>query len=268
MIGLKKINDLNIHPIKMNSNLENAIKEDKKIDFNQIENFTKNFDPKYIQNKNIMIMNENFFFDKNNIVKLSKLKKENSKLDFTYLVNFKKYNQTIKFINENNLIRRIKLHSYFQKITSEDFKNIIKICKICEKKKISILIDASYGTLNLFKYDNLKLIVEIAEHIKKVPIVVLHSGGSNVIKAMIIALSTNNIFFETSFSLNFYQNSNLWNDFNFAFKKIGYEKIIYGSDIPYVKIEDSEQNIKKFFKEFNLSIKNIENIMFNNYFKV
>ena len=85
---------------------------------------------------------------------------------------------------------------------------------------------------------------------------------------MVIALSTKNIFFETSFSLNFYQKSNLWKDFNFAFNKIGYDKVIYGSDTPYVNTKDSEKNITKFFKDFKIKDKIINKIMFENYFKV
>ena len=268
MIKLKKINDLNIHPIKLNKDLSSTINEDKNINFNQIEYFIRYFKKENLEFKNIMIMNENFFFNNKNFTKFSLLYPKTSKLDFTYLANFRNYKKTIKLINETNYIKRVKFHSYFQKITKRDFRNILKICEACEKKKISILIDASYGTLKLFEYDNLKLIVAIAEKVKKVPIVILHSGGLNVIKVMAIALSATNIFLETSFSLNFFEQSNLWHDFNFAYNKIGYDKIIYGSDMPYVNAKDSEKNIVKFFRNFKIKDKNIENIMYNNYFKV
>ena len=120
--------------------------------------------------------------------------KRNRNLEFTYLINFKDLKKTISVLDNNPSIRRIKFHSYFQRISKKDYGNIIKICKFAERKNISILVDASYGTLMMNKYDNIDLIISIADKIKKTPIVILHSGGININKALLIAVSQK-IFF-------------------------------------------------------------------------
>lgn len=91
----------------------------------------------------------------------------------------------------------------------------------------------------MYKYDNLHLAVEIAEQVKEVPIVLLHSGGLRVMEAMLLALDKPNIYLEMSFSVPFYANSRVWEDFCFAYRKIGYRRVLYASDYPYVSIKES-----------------------------
>ena len=61
MIHLNKINDLNVHPLKLEKNLETTIYRDKNIDLKQLKSFIKDFKKVNLKSKNIMIMNENFF---------------------------------------------------------------------------------------------------------------------------------------------------------------------------------------------------------------
>ena len=115
MIKLKKINDLNIHPIKLNKDLSSTINEDKNINFNQIEYFIRYFKKENLEFKNIMIMNENFFFNNKNFTKFSLLYQKTNKFDFTYYLdsdlNEKKIkNEILKFRKKIYLnIEQIKI---------------------------------------------------------------------------------------------------------------------------------------------------------------
>ncbi|NOX15369.1 MAG: amidohydrolase family protein [Epsilonproteobacteria bacterium] len=126
-----------------------------------------------------------------------------------------------------------------------------------------IAIDTSYGTLNLYRNDNLKLSTLIANKIKKSPIILLHSGGARVLEAMLIAESQNNIYLETSFSILCYHNSSIEQDFAFAYKKIGTNRVLYGSDSPYINLKESISFTSKYLQKYNFLDSEIENIFFN-----
>ena len=73
-------------------------------------------------------------------------------------------------------VKFIKFHSYHQKIADDIIPYCVKIAKLAETLGIGICIDASYGSLDLYRYDNLKLASEILLEIKNVPVVILHAG--------------------------------------------------------------------------------------------
>ena len=148
----QKINDLNVHPIELNK-LEIMIKNDKQISTREILNFIKKDKKQNSSRRNIMVMNENLLLNNNERKKMKLIVHENKNLDFTFLLNFRKKKLMKKILLNDNFIKRVKLHSYFQKIKSSDFKNIFPLIKILNEKKISILIDASYGTLGMYDYD-------------------------------------------------------------------------------------------------------------------
>ena len=81
---------------------------------------------------------------------------------------------------------------------------------------------------------------------------------------MLLALDKSNIWLDTSFSLPYYIGSSIEMDYAFAYKKIGLERIVYGSDTPYLNSENAQQIHLEFFQKFNFSDNDVENIMCNN----
>jgi len=136
-------------------------------------------------------------------------------------------------------ISAVKFHSYRQKISSSHFSKFLSIAKWAEGLQMPILIDASFGSLQMYQYDNLRLIACIAEQVSRVPIVILHSGGARAIEAMLLAESATNIFLDMSFSIPYYLGSSVEQDYAFAYKKIGVDRVVYGSDYPYLSHDKS-----------------------------
>ena len=266
MKNFNNVNDLNVHPVELKQNLSKTIQIDQNIDISKLSIFLKKNN--FVSKVNIMLMNEKIIINNENVYKIERLKNNYRNIDFTYLANFKNFKKTIDVLENNKNIKRIKFHSYFQKISKTSYKNIIEICKYAEKKNISILIDASYGTLMMNKYDNIDLIISIADKIKKTPIIILHSGGINIYKALLISVTQKNIFFETSFTMSWFKGSRIWDDLFFAYNKIGFDKIIYASDSPYVSRKSSFKDFMNFTKRYKISDTNIDKMLKKNYFKV
>lgn len=158
----------------------------------------------------------------------------------------------------------IMVNSYLQKIEEADFDLVLAVCRHAEQKGLAICIDGSYGTSKMFTYDNMKLACYIGDHIHNTPIVIIHSGGLRVMQAMLLALDKSNIWLETSFSLSYYLGSSLETDFAFVYKKMNCERVIFGSDIPYLNSDVAISVHDDFFQKYGFSDQQVERILYNN----
>src|SRR5687768_17037322 len=113
-------------------------------------------------------------------------------------------------------------------------------------------------------FDNIKLACFISDFISKVPIVIVHSGGYRVIEAMLLADSKPNVWLDTSFSLPYYIGSSVEKDYAFAYKKIGTNRIVYGSDHPYNSFDEALHIHQSFFDRYNFTQAQQDDIFFNN----
>ena len=137
----------------------------------------------------------------------------------------------------------------------------MKISKKAQSLGMSVMIDTSYGSLDMYQYDNLKLTSEIAKHVTDVPIILLHSGGARCLEAMLLADCCQNIYLETSFTLPYYIGSSVERDLAFAYKKLGSDRIVYGSDFPYINQDDSLSAFLSFAQKWEFSDTEIDNIL-------
>lgn len=161
-------------------------------------------------------------------------------------------------------ISAIMFNSYLQKIAPSDYDSVISVCKIAQELNLIVCIDGSYGTSKMYTYKNLELACLVADVVTQVPIVIVHSGGANVIDAMLLALDKKNVWLDTSFSLPYYLGSSLERDYAFVYKKLGYERIVFGSDHPYMDLKETIDLHLNFFDKYQFGQQAIDNIMFNN----
>lgn len=161
----------------------------------------------------------------------------------------------------------IKFHCYVQKITEEDFPKAMQLAKAADNLNMPIFIDTSYGSTGMYCYDNLKLAAFLLKEITSVPVVLLHSGGARALEAFLLADACPNVYLESSFTLSFYLGSTIEKDLAFAYKKVA-ERVIYGSDFPYVDLNTSHNDFLKFTQDWNFTDQQIEGFFNNNIKKV
>lgn len=265
-----KVFDFNIHlPCNLKNDINENILNENLMSLENLEFCYSNYHNDFrnnIQAGNFMLFNQNIFFENNLSNFIKKLKNDFNGSLVTALIDFKKQN-VMHYLDKAILegINCIKFHSYNQKILESDFVSITKICKYAEEKGIIICIDTSYGTSKMYDYDNIKLACYISDFITKTPIILLHSGGARILEAMLLAEEKKNIYLETSFSIAYYLNSSIEKDFAFAYKKLGCNRILYGSDSPYVNIQQSIHETIEYLEKYNFSDNEIENIFYKNY---
>jgi len=130
-----------------------------------------------------------------------------------------------------------------------------------------IFLDTSYGSLGMYRYDNLKLAAFLLDEIKSVPVVLLHSGGSRILEAYLLADACPNVYLESSFSLPYYLGSTVERDMAFAYKKLS-GKVLYGSDYPYINMAHSIESFSKFVNDWQFTDDQVDGFLNSNVKKV
>ncbi|MBU43867.1 MAG: amidohydrolase [Spirochaetaceae bacterium] len=144
----------------------------------------------------------------------------------------------------------IKFHPYSQKITPADWSSIVKIAKHAESLSMAVLVCTSFGTSRMHDHDGIGLACELADSVSSVPIVLMHSGGVRAYEAMLLAEDKKNVYLETSFSLPYFEGGPIWDDLAFIYRKIGTERVLFGSDFPYVGLDENRRLVSKFFDRY------------------
>jgi uncharacterized protein len=187
---------------------------------------------------------------------------------FTVLVDIHNPKESERLLSmKKSGIDAVKFHCYFQKIEEVDFPKVMELSKVAVDLNMPIFIDTSYGSSGMYRYDNLRLAAFLLKEITEVPVVLLHSGGSRVLEAFLLADACPNVFLETSFSLPYYIGSSVEQDMAFAYKKVS-EKVIYGSDFPYVDMTNSIEIFLKFVQDWKFTDAQIEGFLSSNVIKV
>jgi hypothetical protein len=262
-----KIFDFNIHlPFIKHDDVNVEINQDMALD---TEGLIKGFEAhkeniSKCEGVNFLLFNTELFIE--DVTPFFKILNTLEKpIKYTALINFRdkdvmSYIDIIKIAG----VHCIMFNSYLQEITKEDFSLVLKVCKYAASKGLIICIDGSYGTSKMYTYDNIQLVCAVADEVNNTPIVIVHSGGYRLIEAMLIAADKQNVWLDTSFSLPYYINSSLETDFAFVLRSMKMNRIVYGSDHPYINLNDALTIHMKFFRKHRFEDKEIEKIMYQN----
>jgi uncharacterized protein len=167
-----------------------------------------------------------------------------------------------------NGVRAVMVNSYLQQIDTNDFPKALRAFRYAAQKGLIICIDGSYGTSQMYTYDNMKLACYIADHISNVPIVIVHAGGYRVVEAMLLALDKNNVWLDTSFSLPYYIGSSIEQDFAYVIRKLNFERVVFGSDHPYIPFESALSAHQSFFEKHHFNDTQISKVLYENAIKL
>lgn len=262
-----KIFDFNIHlPYVSHEDVNKVIENDLHLD---VEGLVKGFQHHYaafqkVEGANFLLFNPQLFDQE-----ISSFQKEiASKMPqavYTALIDFRRPD-ILTYLEraKSQGVSMLMVNSYLQRISEADYSAVYQAFKFAEEQQMIICIDGSYGTSKMYTYDNLKLACFIADLISKTPIVIIHSGGYRIMEAALLAMDKPNVYLDTSFSLPFYLGSSLEQDYVFAYRKIGLNRIVFGSDHPYHEYAESQDQHLAFFERHGFSSEEIENIFYHN----
>ena len=213
---------------------------------------------------NFMLLNPELFFDHDLCAFMNRVTNDFPGSTFTSLFNFRRKDVVDALDSAADQgVRGLKFHSYFQKITDEDFSAALALARRAQAHGMFVCVDTSFGTSGMYRYDNMKLACLLADELT-CPIILLHSGGLRVLEAMLLAEEKPHVFLETSFSIDYYKGSTIDQDLGFAYRKIGAGRILFGSDFPYMNMTSSLDSCLDLMKRIGFSTASIESIMYRN----
>lgn len=157
----------------------------------------------------------------------------------------------------------LKLHPRLQCYDLNNEK-VSKLCKVAGDLGIPVLIDAFPDGTHLMqgfsplKYSNLAL------NCSNTNFIWAHMGGHYVLDFMMLAKRLQNVFMDLSYSLLYYQSNSTLSDIIYCIKSMKANKIFYGSDYPDRPILDSYKKSLKIFRQYGLTKKEQNKILFSN----
>jgi len=262
--------DFNIHLPASGASAEDALQSEASMSVSimvdALEDISERIEGE-INGGNLMLFNPQLFFDHS--VDLTPFTErldalaQNSCL--TTLIDFR-HPQALAAVDRahNSEVSGVKFHSYFQNIGRSDYEDVLSVALRAQHNGMFICVDTSYGTTRMYSHDNLELAAFLAEFVEDTPLILLHSGGLRALEAMLLAEARANIWLETSFSINYWRGSRVEEDLAFAYHKVGANRILYGSDHPYVDMHSARSETVKFFEEHGFRSAEVEAILFDN----
>lgn len=191
---------------------------------------------------NVMIFNRSWIREPEYfyLVRSALLKRGVTNATFTILADLDSDPNEVDFtaLHEHGL-RGVKFHSYVQKIGEAGVDSCIAWARRASAQGLFVAVDCSYGSRHMYDYDNLRLVARLSSACPDANLIILHSGGARLIEAMLLCLSYQRIQLEMSFSIPFYKGFSLFDDFAAAYRKVGSDRIIFGTDFPYVDFSNA-----------------------------
>ena len=154
-----------------------------------------------------------------------------------------KDNDAVKKLEQDVItydLKGLKVHPKLQEFQLLD-QNTLSVIKKAAELKIPVLIDAWIRPKDIGYQDLISSIGQVANKIPSAKIILAHLGGFNYNKIPQIARDNDNIYFDLSFVLTYFDRKILYNHIVPFIKNIGADRLIYGSDYP-------ERDIKIYLK--------------------
>jgi len=164
---------------------------------------------------------------------------------------------------KNSGFKGIKILTYEQQVEKKDYQLILKIAREIEKQKMFLTICATFGGADPYQYDALALARYLLQKGYQADMVLAHSGGSRIKEAALIAGSSPNVYFDTSFTTAYWRGSSVISDLAGAINEFP-SRYFFGSDSPNIKFTQAKRDSLALLKGSTLRIKN--NFFYNNAF--
>ena len=135
-----------------------------------------------------------------------------------------------RYVEELGL-RGLKLHPRHQRLSVED-PRVVPVVEMAVNLGIPVAICGSLWKGTPLK-DQVPLNIDtLCKRVPEAKVIICHSGGFHFMDAFVVAVANDNVFLETSITLNYFHGTPFEEQYMFTLKQLGADRIIYGSDHP------------------------------------
>lgn len=158
----------------------------------------------------------------------------------------------------------LKVHSRLLKIRDTDYSDLFDAYSRVADHKLPTVIDAFYFGDDLEVQPNLNRIAEMVKLFPDNTFIIAHSGGIRVLEYFLHLKNLPNVVFELSLSLSYLKHASVYRDFSVLLRFGDRDRIIFGTDFPYVDAGDQLQQFLHIARELGLSGDEQDRILYAN----
>jgi predicted TIM-barrel fold metal-dependent hydrolase len=142
-------------------------------------------------------------------------------------------------------LKGLKLHPRLQRMDPSHSALVLELTRLAADLNIPVLIDAFFYGAASYGLDTLRLIASLSQQVPQARIIIAHMGGFKVLEATLMAKENPNLFMDLSFSPLYFEGSSVEQDIRFAMKKLGPDRLLFGSDFPHMDMAKSIAKVRE-----------------------
>jgi len=158
----------------------------------------------------------------------------------------------------------LKLHPRLQKFDM-NCSLLVELCRHAGDLGVPVLIDAFPDGSGLMHGFNVLEYSTLAKNCPNTRFIWAHMGGHHVIDMMMLAKRLENVYFDFSFSLLYFQGSSIPQNIVYAMNSMRFERIFYGSDYPDRSIETTLLSSIEVLKNLKVNDIQLEKLLYSNF---
>lgn len=156
-------------------------------------------------------------------------------------------------------LKGLKLHPRVQNFRPNDEK-LFRLYKKVEELRIPIIFDCLLNRPAPLRYQLPLLYDDVANLISNTPIILAHFGGFRFMDVLAVANKNKNIYLDISITLEYFYKTPFQEQVKFVFEKVGYDRVVYGSDFPERSLIESLSKARTIFSKFEVSMSDQDKI--------
>lgn len=142
-------------------------------------------------------------------------------------------------------LKGLKLHPRLQKMNDSHSDLVVELTRLAADLKVPVLMDAFFYGAAGYGLDVLRLIARLSQDVPQARIIIAHMGGFKVLEATLMAKENPNLYMDLSFSPLYFEGSSVEQDIAFAMKKLGPDRLLFGSDFPHMDMAKSIAKVRE-----------------------
>jgi predicted TIM-barrel fold metal-dependent hydrolase len=182
----------------------------------------------------------------------------------TLIFDFQKQQDWVVAEAASGRLQGLKIHSRLLGIQDHDYPDLFDAYSRVALLKLPTVIDAFYIGHELDIQPNLQRIAEMVSLFPDNTFIIAHSGGIRVMDYFLHLKNCPNVVFELSLSLSYLKHSSVYADFGVLLRFGDRNRIIFGTDFPYVDAQDQLKVFLKMADDLNMNETDREKILYTN----
>lgn len=146
-------------------------------------------------------------------------------------------------------LQGLKLHPRFQGFSADD-QRIVPLVEQAAELNIPVAIDCLLWKPTPLHNQHPFNIDVLAKRVPKAKIVLCHAGGWLFMEALAVAKANDNVWLDLSLSLLYFEGTPFEEQFLFALRQAGPQRLIYGSDHPQNTLRDTYERSRRLLERY------------------